>query len=295
MLGLARENVDYLRKKILGKWTWIFLACVISLALLYGVLVEPQQVRFVRISIKNRRLASVLQGIKAVHISDLHLGSAPSLPAQKVMRLLQYIKPDVIFLTGDYVQWHGGRRAYDQALAFLGQLEAPLGVYAVMGDADYTDSRKSCEFCHEISNFSSPVEDRHVTFLRNSWRRVSAGSGSFIVAGIDNEKRDDQSKILPEGLPQDLPLIILSHSSVVYYAVDDTTDALMLSGDTHGGQILLPRLFWQLSGLKPDPLHMYGLFRDGRKTLYVTSGVGTSEVPIRLGVPPEIAVLEFEQ
>jgi hypothetical protein len=70
-------------------------------------------------------------------------------------------------------------------------------------------------------------------------------------------------------------------------------DVLTVSGDTHGGQIRLPRWFWRLTRLKPDPEHIHGLFRDGRKSLVVIRGIGTSRIRFRLGSPPEIVVLEF--
>jgi len=87
---------------------------------------------------------------------------------------------------------------------------------------------------------------------------------------------------------------LLSHTSEIYKNISRAREILVLSGDTHGGQVLLPAWFWRLTRRKPDPEHIHGLFSEGNKALFVTRGLGTSVVHFRLGAPPEIVVLEFK-
>ena len=95
-------------------------------------------------------------------------------------------------------------------------------------------------------------------------------------------------------LEGDAPALLLSHTSEIYNKISGAREILVLSGDTHGGQVLLPGWFWRLTRRKPDPAHIHGLFREGKKALFVTRGLGTSVVHFRLGAPPEIVVLEFK-
>ncbi len=92
------------------------------------------------------------------------------------------------------------------------------------------------------------------------------------------------------------PILVLSHFSKEWAEIATKRPVLWLSGDTHGGQILLPDLFWKIARIKPDPAHMAGLFRAGpHKWLYVNSGIGmTKNLPLRIGVPPEITLITFQ-
>ncbi len=279
----------------LSKFFWFItlVTLLFILLLVYGVSIEPCRIKIVRVPIQNAALASVFRRIKAIHISDLHIGDSFLKNSQRVLEIVRENDPDIIFLTGDYVEWNGNQKAYDDALKFFSQLEAPLGVYAVMGDADYFNTRKSCEFCHDAKEFSRAAQ-HGVRFLRNSWVELSTGENmKAIIAGIDSEGGSQEEDVLLKSIPKGLPLIILSHTSTAFDRLGSAENVLMLAGDTHGGQIALPKVFWQFSRILPDPDHIYGLYEEGGKKLYVTSGVGVGNPPIRIGVPPEIVILEF--
>ncbi len=82
----------------------------------------------------------MLKDLKIVQLSDLHIGRNISISTERTLKILNELKPDMILLSGDYVEWYGDKQAYDNAINFLSQLNAPLGIYAVMGDADYSSS-----------------------------------------------------------------------------------------------------------------------------------------------------------
>ncbi len=265
-------------------------ACVL---LAWGYFVEPLRVTVNHVVIHDSELARRWGRIKAVQISDLHITSAGK-REQLVLKKLSEIRPDIIFVTGDMAQWN---RMPGGAIHFIEKLHAPSGVYCVMGDSDFSSRRYHCLFCHPGGNVHVLREEP--VLLRDRVVHVRLENGrDMLVAGVapggDWGGEDD--------FPQDIlarkgpPVLVLSHFSGDWADTVTARPVLWLSGDTHGGQIWLPAFMWRLLRVKPDPVHMSGLFRDGlHKWLYVNSGIGMTEhVPIRLGVPPEITVFTFE-
>lgn len=278
----------------MGKVIYFFAVIILAMTAVYAFFIEPSRVCLKNVTIHNKTMASMFKGLKIIQLSDIHIGKSWSAPADRTLEIINSIKPDIIFLTGDYVQWHGGTLAYNQALNFLSYLHAPLGVYAVMGDADYSYSRKSCEFCH-IKGSALPAIRHKVRFLQDSGAFIRAGKNEFYIAGINGNSKPEIYKKIIEELPSDVPVILLSHKSLVYHYIDADKNILVLSGDTHGGQMYLPKYLWKIFKRKESPEYMYGLYQSRKKSLYVTSGIGTSELQFRLGMPPEVVLFEFKE
>lgn len=278
-----------MRRKYLLGTSGLLLAAVV---LFYGAVLEPARLTFTTIPIREGRLAQILAGRKVAFLSDLHFSAGGERIAATALRRLEALRPDLILLTGDYVKWESRGPAYEQALGFLAQLRAPLGVFAVLGDADLTFSRKSCEFCHEPGS-GAPTQRHPVVFLKDEQRAIPTPRGEFLIIGVRPEHHTNLTRRVRRLLEGDTPALLLSHTSEIYRQISGAREVLVLSGDTHGGQIRLPVWFWRLTGSIPDPAYLYGLFRQGRKALVVTRGLGTSRLHFRLGAPPEIVVLEF--
>ena len=263
---------------------------MISILGLYGFLIEPYEVEVRHLWIQCSVFADVLEGRVGIHISDLHI-SEIGRREKKVLELVKAINPDIIFLSGDYIKWGGNLVG---ALNFLSKLKARKGVWAVMGDYDYGDSRKSCRFCHE-ENTGRPTRLHGVRFLRNSLEPVNFTGGKLYIAGIDGESD------LPfnfEGYPvsfghEDVPAIVLSHSPLIFERLDNERAVLVLSGDTHGGQVPLPSWLWGILGYEKNARYNQGIFQEGRKMMYVSRGIGTSHIPFRFLRRPELVVLHF--
>ena len=255
----------------------------------YGLWVEPNQIGARHIWIEDPPLAEVLGEKVVVHLSDLHIDRLGR-REQRVLQVLEELEPDLIFLTGDYVTWQGN---YQAALDFLRRLKARVGVWAVMGDYDYSRSRKSCLFCHEKGSGKSTL--RHsVKFLRNSYEKVDLPGGFIWIGGMDGETErpySSERKMLP-GKPLG-PTIILSHNPLLFDLLNEDQSVLMLSGDTHGGQIPLPPWLWKTLGYEKSARYGQGLFENGRRKMFVSRGIGTSHIPIRLFRRPEVVVLHF--
>ena len=268
--------------------TFLVLLVTLLMLLIYGIWIEPYQVDVHHLQIKGAGINKVLKDKIAVHLSDLHIIKIGK-REKKILKILDDLKPDLIFLTGDYVGWDGD---YEPALTFLSSLKAKIGVWAVMGDYDYSSSRKSCLFCHEQG--SGKFTERHkVRFLRNEMELDSLPDGYAWLGGSDPGA--EFNYITNEGirfLEEKTPSIILSHSPLIFDLVFDQ-DVLILAGDTHGGQIPFPSWLWGILGYEKSALYNQGLFQKGQKRMYVSRGIGTSHFPIRILCPPELVVLHF--
>jgi uncharacterized protein len=278
-----------------GRTLGILSAILTGLTLLgfvaYGVMVEPNRLVLREVYVKDDLLQAALGGKSVVQLSDLHIDTARH-KLNTILITLARLKPDFLFLTGDYV-----KRAenYKGALSFFSLLSAQTGVWAVMGDYDYRMPRKSCLFCHE-PNSGRPTNRHDVKFLRNSIVSIGAHHGSSIyLAGIDDGS--GQAALSKENplhlLEGKEPVIVLSHSPLIFDLLDANQDVLVLAGDTHGGQIPLPSWVWRILGYEKNAKYRQGWFEDGKKKMYVSSGIGTSHFPIRFCRPPEITVFRF--
>jgi len=256
----------------------------------YGFLIEPEWVEVTHLRIKCPVSAKALKGKIAVQISDLHLHEIGK-RENRVLRIVREIQPDFIFLTGDYIPWRGH---VGPALEFLSRLKAKVGIWGVMGDYDYSRSRESCLFCHEPG--SGRFTKRHrVRFLRNSVEPVHLQDGDVWIGAVDEEGAQPFfSKKHP--LPEELhpPGIILLHNPLGFDLIDPEQQVLVLAGDTHGGQVPLPSWLWALLGYEKVAKYGQGLFKKGKKEMYVSRGIGTSHLPLRILRRPEVVVIRFE-
>jgi hypothetical protein len=278
-------------KQPLGKKVIVWLICGLLVMLgFYGFLVEPRQFRVNHVQIPYPKMRSILKKKIVIQISDLHLNGNRFLE-DKILTVLDGLNPDFIFLTGDYVRWDGD---YEAALNFLSRVKARIGVWAIMGDYDYSNSRKSCLFCHEKD--SGKFTQRHrVHFLKENYEKIKLEEGVFWIGGIDYTENHDEflkeTKILSN--ERKLPVMILSHNPLVFDKLDNTEDVFILAGDTHGGQVHLPGWLWKIMGYRKNALYNYGFFKRGQKKMFVSRGVGTSHIPLRVCSPPEVVVLHF--
>ena len=273
---------------------WFTASGVILLAaalFFYGFFIEPYQLEIHHVRIHDPFFANILGNKTVVQLSDLHIATIGK-RERKILRILDTLHPDIIFLTGDYVKWKGN---YTSALNFLSQLKAKDGIWGVLGDYDFSRSRQSCRFCH-MEGSSCFTKIHQVHFLRNSTEIVHLPQGPLQISGIDSYEDDE---ISPAQRLQILtgkdPAIILSHSPLLFSLFSKNQNILMLAGDTHGGQVPLPAWFLKMAGYDKNLLYSQGLFEEGLKKMFVSRGIGTSHIPIRLFRKPEIVVLHFTE
>jgi uncharacterized protein len=195
--------------------------------------------------------------------------------------------PDLVLFGGDYVNMQPfgrGRIPPRTIAAILSRLEAPLGRFAVLGNHDYAYDQ------HAVAN---ALQDCGITVLDHDRRIARFQSHSIQIIGVpDAHMTRAEAYSLLRGLSADAPTIVLAHDPV-WFAQLPAGPHLMLAGHTHGGQIRLPGIGIVRNATKAPLRWSHGLIEERGQYLYVTSGIGTSGVPIRWGVPPEFAVLDL--
>jgi uncharacterized protein len=257
--------------------------------LLYGLTFEPNEVEINHIYIRNAALERIFGNKVVVQLSDLHIRNIGS-REQKVLGILKNLDPDIIFLTGDYVPWKGD---YAPAMEFISQLHAKTGIWAIMGDYDYSNSRQSCLFCH-VKESGKPASTHRVRFLRNNSELLRLPAGEVRLAGVDGEDSDsNDAKTTFSGIGNEAPIILLCHNPLIFDHLPQGYNILMLSGDTHGGQIPIPAWAFSVIGYNKNVLYNQGLFEKGSNKMYVSRGIGWSHLPVRLFRKPEVLVLHF--
>ncbi|MGH9413472.1 MAG: metallophosphoesterase [Terriglobales bacterium] len=221
------------------------------------------------------RLPAALAGLRIAHLSDIHYGLFLSRESLlRVLELTQAQKPDLICITGDFVTQSAV--FIDPVGEMLGQLRAPLGVYAVLGNHDFRAG---------ADELTRVLRRQGLKVLRNQHRLLRHRGTQFQIAGIDDSR---QHPNVAEALGPTARrfTLLLAHNPMELGAAARCGVDLVLSGHTHGGQIkfgfaeplyqrFLPAGFLSLEGTQ----------------MYVSRGLGKVIVPMRVGAPPELAFL----
>ncbi len=240
-----------------------------------------------------RRLAMTIPGwphgprpLRIAFLSDNHTGSH----AGDVERLERIVaeaaafSPDLVLHGGDFVnmQLFGGGRVPPRVIAkILGGLSAPFGRFAVLGNHDYTYGSREVV---------AALRENGIAVLDDERRTIEVEGGAIDLIGLP-DAREERPKGRALLSVLDKPSLVLAHDPF-WFAHLPPGPHLMLAGHTHGGQIRFP-LIGTLRNSSRAPLRWtYGLIEEGGRSLYVTSGLGTSGMPLRIGCPPEFAVLD---
>jgi uncharacterized protein len=231
-------------------------------------------------------------------IADIHSGGPNMLlpHVQQVIGTANGLKSDLVVLLGDYIaryRFKNERLPDGRLSAELARLEAPLGVWAILGNHDWW---------YELSSVRRALADARIPVLENNAVKLGAEGRQFWLAGIGDQLahllghgRFRGEDDLPGTLAQvrtDDPVLLLVHEPDIFPRVPNRV-ALTLAGHTHGGQIRLPFIWPAFVPSKFGKRFAYGhIVEDGRQMI-VSGGLGTSVVPARLGVPPEIVRVEL--
>jgi len=272
--------------------------------IIYGIFRSLYRFKVSHIKVKCKDIPENFNGLQIVQISDLHLGSFNFRYhiLDRAISIINHLEPDLIFFTGDLVNnfaWE--LKGWD---SILGQLNAKIGKYAVLGNHDYGDYSEWKTAKSKISNFESiKYFYKKIGFklLLNESEVVERNGEKIALIGVENwgsppfKQYGDLQKSL-ENINDNIFKVLLSHDPTHWSeeVVKKTNISLTLSGHTHGMQagINLKNKKW--SPIKYKYKHWAGLHKDKNQCLYVNTGLGWLGFPGRLGMRPEITFIELE-
>jgi len=271
---------------------WIVLGLLAIFALLLAIdafYIEPHRLIVRHVNLQIQHWPASLAGVKIVAASDLHAG-APYINSKYLDELVARVnreQPDVVVLLGDFMIQGviGGRLMAPAAIAgHLGHVHARLGVYAVLGNHDNW---------YGSTAVTEALARAGIRVLSDSVVRLNFHDCAFWLAGLQDfasahPNIDDTLSQIKDGSP----VIAITHSPDIFPLVPARV-SLTLAGHTHGGQVNLPGLGRLIVPSRYGQRYASGHIRESGRDLYVTTGVGTSIIPVRFRVTPEIVVLNL--
>ncbi len=280
-----------------------------AVSFLYGMVRGAYRYRVHKVKVSSPNLPEAFEGFKIVQLSDMHCGSFMSTePLQKAFNIVMKQKPDAIFFTGDWV--NNEATETEIHLDTYKMLKAPYGVYSILGNHDYGDYKQWETPEDKIANLDKLKDIQHQSgwrLLMNEHVPIEKDGQKIALLGIENWGGNlrfprygklENAHAGTEGYPYK---ILLSHDPS-HWDVQVSQEAkyndidLTLSGHTHGMQfgIEIPG-FIKWSPVKYIYKHWAGLYKQDNQYLYVNRGLGFLGYPGRLGIWPEITVIELSR
>ena len=222
-------------------------------------------------------------------LADLHVGSPFNgiSKLHQIVDLTNSLKPDLIIIPGDFViqgVLGGSFVTPEEAAAVLARLAAPLGVWASMGNHDYwLDARR----------VTAALEKQKIGVLEDNAVRIQRGDTHFWLVGISDfwEGPHDVRKAMSQ-VKSDAPVLMFTHNPDIFPTLSNRF-SLLIAGHTHGGQVHLPLLGRPIVPSKYGQRFAYGHVVENGRHIFVSPGLGTSILPVRFRVPPEVTLLEL--
>ena len=272
---------------------------------LYGFAIERFDFKVYRVDVPIPGLPYGLDGLRILQLSDVHASNY--MPISQVRRIVDKagkLNFDIIMITGDLLTGHGDPLA--ACVAELSRLRAPLGTWGCNGNHEI--------YTHTQEEAARLFRQHGMTMLRQENTQLEWRGAKFNLMGVDYQRQrwfsEENSAMLEgvEGLVRpDMPNVLLSHNPNAFARASELGIDLMLAGHTHGGQVEVEILDHRISPARFITRYIAGLYRrpmsgeaasmfgNRYASVYVSRGLGTIGTPMRLGVPPEIALLTLRR
>jgi uncharacterized protein len=269
----------------------------------YGIISGAHDYKIRRLQLPLQNLPDAFEGIKIAQLSDIHAGSFFNKTAVKGgVDMLMNEKPDIAFFTGDIVNEKSTElKGYTDIFS---KVKAPLGVYATLGNHDYGDYHRWPNTKAKQENLQlleKAFKEMGWDLLKNQHRYIRLGHDQIAIIGVENWGTGRFSKYgdlenAYNGIHNSQVKILLSHDPShwdaqvrPYYGDIDLT----FSGHTHGFQFGIETPSFQWSPSQYIYKQWAGLYKEGRQYLYVNRGFGYIGYPGRIGILPEITIIEL--
>lgn len=277
------------RRRFLARATYAYAATGITLTG-YGIASAKRVPGVTRRVLTFSDLPPAFDGLTILHISDVHAGLYMERDQmQEVVARANAQHADLVLQTGDMIDYSPSY--IPEYVAAFRDLRAPLGVITCLGNHDlYTGALRVIK----------GVRDAGQIVVRGDTHLIERNGSTLALAGIDDPDNwvfDDPQTLavdrVLEGLPSDAFTILLAHRPGAFDTARQRGVPLTLAGHIHGGQIAIPLVRWSAGQLITK--YVAGHFVSGGSQLYVSRGIGVVGVPIRVFVPPELALLELRR
>ena len=292
LLGLLLVLFNAIRRSSGRKLRVLFAAILLLLAgvAFWAFLIEPGRLVVREQTIQIDNWPRELDGLRIAVLSDIHADDwfVDDKKLRTIVERTNQLQPELIVILGDYMSSNGHvtRRVEPERFGpILKDLHAPLGVYSVLGNHDSWYSaiqvRRGLEkngiqvLENEVIHFDVRGTQLWLVGLADLWTRRQA------IA--------DTVAMVPEGAP----VIALTHNPDIFPDLPQRVP-LLLAGHTHGGQVRFPLIGSVVQSSEFGDRYVKGHVFENNHHLFVTTGIGTSIVPVRFGVPPEIVLLTIK-
>jgi uncharacterized protein len=243
---------------------------------------EAKWCRVLRRTIAVPNLPRPFRGTTVALLADVHHG--PFVPLDYIRHVVQMtnaLKPDIVCLAGDYM--HRSADYIEPGIAALGKLEARMGRFAVRGNHD---NRQFTPITR------AALAEAKLPDLNNTGVWLERGGARLRVCGVGDLWTDvqDLEAALGDTTPDDV-VILLSHNPDFVEMIRDPRVGLVLSGHTHGGQVVVPGFGAPIVPSRYGQKYLHGLVQGPCAQVFVTRGVGTVAPPVRLLCRPEVVLI----
>jgi predicted MPP superfamily phosphohydrolase len=267
----------------------VFVAIVLVLAgmAFWGFLIEPGRLVVREQTIRIDNWPQQLDGLRIAVLSDIHADDwfVDDKKLRTIVERTNQLQPELIVILGDYMSSNGHvtRRVEPERVgAILKDLRAPLGVYSVLGNHDWWYSGIQVR---------RGLEKNGIQVLENEVIHFDVRGTQLWLVGLadlwtQRQAIADTVAMVPEGAP----VIALTHNPDIFPDLPQRVP-LLLAGHTHGGQVRLPLIGSVVESSDFGDRYVRGHVFENNHHLFVTTGIGTSIVPVRFGVTPEVVLL----
>lgn len=230
-----------------------------------------------------------LHGFTIGLMSDIHSSAFMTKEdMDEYVAAMNNLNTDLIVVTGDFVN-----SMVDEVYPFaesFSALQAPHGVFGVMGNHDF--------FVRDPDKVAREIDDCGVKLLRDDRVRIDKDGGSFWLLGVDDVGRPERARerfdVVAQHTSPTIPRILLCHRPYFLQQAAEAGMDLVLSGHTHGGQVSLGK--FRETHIAPASIasrYVWGTYTIGQTKMYVSRGIGTVGLPIRINCPPEITTIRL--
>jgi uncharacterized protein len=280
-----------------------YFAVAIFIYIGQGILFGKYNYKTTNTVIKYEKLPESFEGFKIVQLSDIHIGSLRNkAKVEKAIESINKLRPDIILFTGDLV--NNLAKEMDGWEEIFAKLDAKYGKYSVLGNHDYGDYIDWPTEMDKKQNVLNVIEKHEMAgfkLLMNNSVPISDGIDTIYICGVENwglppfHQYGDLNEALID-IPKEAFKVLLSHDPSHWDAevLPQTDIDLTLSGHTHGMQAGINFLGLKWSPVKYKYPRWSGLYKEEDQYLYVNQGFGFIGFPGRIGMPPEITVIELK-